>query len=93
MQFPNAEVDGYLEQLKELQEELRPYGIVAYESTGTKEEKLEEMTAKLKLANEEREPAPEAKKLIETLLQRCFIWVVTIKKKCVVPGARSYELH
>ncbi|KAF2467075.1 uncharacterized protein BDR25DRAFT_305863 [Lindgomyces ingoldianus] len=79
--FPNAEVDDFLEQLKELHEELKPYGIVAYESTGTKEEKLAEMAEKLRLTIDHPEPAPEAKKLVETLLQRCFIWVVTIKGK------------
>lgn len=79
--FPNDEVDEYLEQLKELQEELRPYGIVAYESTGTKEEKLAEMTEKLFISMEHPEPAPEAKKLIETLLQRNFVWYALIKKK------------
>ncbi|KAF2184354.1 hypothetical protein K469DRAFT_666803 [Zopfia rhizophila CBS 207.26] len=79
--FPNAEVDELLEQLKEVQASLQPYGIIAYESTGTKEEKLAEMTEKLQLTLEHPEPAPEAKKLIETLLQRCFIWVAMIKKK------------
>jgi hypothetical protein len=81
MQFPNAEVDDYLEQLKELHEELKPYGITAYESTGTKEEKLAEMAEKLQISIDHPEPAPEATKLIETLLQRNFIWVVTIKDK------------
>ncbi|KAF2013838.1 hypothetical protein BU24DRAFT_424870 [Aaosphaeria arxii CBS 175.79] len=79
--FPNAEVDEYLEQLKQLQEELREYGIHAFESTGTKEEKLAEMTEKLQIAMAHPEPAPEAKKLIETLLQRCFVWVALAKSK------------
>ncbi|KAH7125379.1 hypothetical protein B0J11DRAFT_614766 [Dendryphion nanum] len=79
--FPNDEVDEFLEQLKELQEELREYNIHAFESTGTREEKLAEMTEKLQLAIEHPEPAPEAKKLIETLLQRCFVWVAKIKEK------------
>lgn len=70
-----------MEQLKELQEELRNYGIHAFESTGTREEKLAEMTEKLTLAMKNPEPAPEAKKLIETLLQRCFLWAATIKAK------------
>lgn len=80
-QFPNAEVDDYLEQLKKLQEDLRAYGIKAFESQGSREEKLAEMTEKLKLTIEHPEPAPEAKKLIETLLQRCFVWVALIKTK------------
>ncbi|KAF2801111.1 hypothetical protein K505DRAFT_291227 [Melanomma pulvis-pyrius CBS 109.77] len=79
--FPNDEVDDYLEQLKEIHEELRPYGIAAYESTGTKEEKIAEMAEKLQISIDHPEPAPEAKKLIETLLQRNFIWVVTMKTK------------
>jgi DNA repair ATPase RecN len=79
--FPNEEVDEYLEQLKELDTELRAYGINAYDSTGTKEEKLAEMVEKLQFAIQHPEPAPEAKNLIETLLSRCFIWTVTIKKK------------
>jgi DNA repair ATPase RecN len=79
--FPNAEVDDLMEQLKKLQEELRSYGIHAFESTGTREEKLAEMTEKLTLAMENPEPAPEAKKLIETLLQRCFLWAAKIKEK------------
>ncbi|KAF2196739.1 hypothetical protein GQ43DRAFT_484694 [Delitschia confertaspora ATCC 74209] len=79
--FPNADVEDLLEQLKEVYSTLQPYGIVAFESTGTKEEKLAEMAAKLRLAVEHPEPAPEAKKLIETLLQRCFLWVATIKQK------------
>jgi hypothetical protein len=74
-------VEDFLEQLRELQEEFRQYGIVAFESTGTKEEKLAEMTEKLMIAIAHPEPAPEAKKLIETLLQRCFVWAHTIKKK------------
>lgn len=83
--FPDDEVDDYLAQLKELEQELREYGIHAYESTGSKEEKLSEMTEKLILAIKNPEPAPEAKKLIETLLQRCFVWVATMKKKYVAP--------
>jgi hypothetical protein len=67
--------------LKELQEELRDYGIHAFEDTGTREEKLAEMAEKLTLALKQPEPAPEAKKLIETLLQRCFLWTATIKAK------------
>lgn len=72
-----------MEQLKELQQELKAYGVKAFNSTGTKEEELAEMTERLTLAVEEPEPepAPEAKKLIETLLQRCFIWTAIIKAK------------
>lgn len=39
------------------------------------------MAEKLQLTMAHPEPAPEAKKLIETLLQRNFIWVATIKAK------------
>jgi hypothetical protein len=79
--FPSAEVDEYLEQLKGLQEELRGYGIHAFESTGTKEDKIAEMVEKLQLEREHPEPAPEVKKLIETLLARCFLWVDKMKTK------------
>ncbi|KAF2002660.1 hypothetical protein P154DRAFT_618390 [Amniculicola lignicola CBS 123094] len=79
--FPNDEVDDYLEQLKQLEEELKAYGIYAYESTGTKEEKVAEMTERLMISMEHPEPAPEAKDLIATLLRRNFVWIVTIKKK------------
>ncbi|ORY03939.1 hypothetical protein BCR34DRAFT_667270 [Clohesyomyces aquaticus] len=92
--FPNAEVDDFLEQLKEISEELRPYGIAAYESTGTKEEKVAEMMEKMQLTLEHPEPAPEAKTLLETLLQRCFIWAVTIKEKqgnIAVPFKETYD--
>jgi hypothetical protein len=74
-------VDEYLEQLKGLQEELRGYGIHAFESTGTKEDKIAEMVEKLQLEREHPEPAPEVKKLIETLLARCFLWVDKMKTK------------
>ncbi|KAF2272713.1 uncharacterized protein EI97DRAFT_405577 [Westerdykella ornata] len=79
--FPHEEVDDFLEQLKELQEKLRAHGIKAFESDGTKEDKLAEMAAKLRLAIEHPEPEPEADKLIETLLQRCFVWISIMKKK------------
>jgi len=39
------------------------------------------MTEKLKISINHPTPAPEAKNLIETLLQRCFLWVEIIKKK------------
>jgi len=42
---------------------------------------MAEMAQKLKLALEHPEPAPEAKNLIETLLQRCFLWTELIKQK------------
>ncbi|KAF2745706.1 hypothetical protein M011DRAFT_469369 [Sporormia fimetaria CBS 119925] len=79
--FPHAEVDELLAQLKELQEQLREHGIKAFESTGTKEEKLAEMTEKLQISIENPEPAPEANKLIETLLQRCFVWISIMKER------------
>ncbi|KAF1960255.1 hypothetical protein CC80DRAFT_489456 [Byssothecium circinans] len=79
--FPHAEVDEYLVQLKELAEELKPYGIHAFESTGTKEDKLAEMTEKLQISMSRPEPVPEAKELIETLLRRNFVWLNLIKEK------------
>lgn len=60
---------------------MRDYGIHAFEDTGTREDKLAEMAEKLTLSLKQPEPAPEAKKLIETLLQRCFLWTATIKAK------------
>lgn len=80
-QFPTAEVNDFLEQLKELQASLAAYGVVAYDSSGTMEEQIAEMTEKLKISIDHPTPAPEAKNLIETLLQRCFLWVEVIKKK------------
>ncbi|KAF2704828.1 hypothetical protein K504DRAFT_461083 [Pleomassaria siparia CBS 279.74] len=79
--FPTAEVDDYLEQLKEIDQELKPYGILAYESTGTKEDKIAEMTEKLTISMNHPQPAPKAKQLLETLLQRNFVWVVKMKEK------------
>ncbi|KAF2692201.1 hypothetical protein K458DRAFT_354510 [Lentithecium fluviatile CBS 122367] len=79
--FPNEEIDEHLAQLKQLQEELRPYGIHAFESTGSKEDKLAEMVEKLQFTIANPEPAPEAKILIETLLRRNFLWVNLIKEK------------
>lgn len=79
--FPTAEVNDFLEQLHELQASLAAYGIAAYESSGTMEEQIAEMTEKLKISIGHPTPAPEAKNLIETLLQRCFLWVEIIKKK------------
>jgi len=81
VQFPNEEVDEHLAQLKDLQEELRPYGIVAFESTGSKEDKLAEMMEKVQFTLANPEPAPEAKILIENLLRRNFLWVNLMKEK------------
>ena len=80
-QFPTAEVNDFLEQLNELQASLAAYGIAAYDSSGTMEEQIAEMTEKLKISIGNPTPAPEAKNLLETLLQRCFLWVEIIKKK------------
>jgi len=79
--FPNEEVDEYHEDLKQLQEELKEHGILAYESTGTTEEKLAEMVDKMQLANSYSDPAPDAKALIGTLLRRNLLWVALIKQK------------
>lgn len=80
--FPEAEVDDFLVQLKELQAELRPYGIHAFsEDSETKEDKLAEMVEKLQLAYKHPEPAPAAKDLIETLMRRNFLWCNLIKEK------------
>lgn len=79
--FPNDDVENLLAQMKEVYASLEPYGIVAYESTGSKEDKIAEMAEKLHLSIQHPEPAPEIKKLFENLLQRCFLWVVTIQSK------------
>ncbi|CAI6338555.1 unnamed protein product [Periconia digitata] len=79
--FPHDEVNEYLEQLKGLAEELSPYGIHAFESTGSKEDKLAEMMEKVQFTMAHPEAAPEAKEIIETLLRRNFIWVNLIKEK------------
>ena len=76
-------MEDYFQQLKEIKADLEPYGIRPFESTGTKEEKLAEMRERLKVTIEHPEPAPEVKKLIETLLQRCLLWVVIMKEKWV----------
>lgn len=70
-----------MSQLKQLTEELKEIGIHPFESTGSKHEKLVEMTEKLTLAIKNPEPAPDAKKLIENLAQRCFLWADKIKEK------------
>jgi len=82
-------VDGYLEDLKKLQEELKEYGIFAYETTGTTEEKLAEMVDKMQLAASHPEPAPEAKSLLGTLLRRNLLWVTLMKSKYVMGYALS----
>ncbi|KAL5374247.1 hypothetical protein DPSP01_012076 [Paraphaeosphaeria sporulosa] len=80
--FPEAEVDEFLVQLKDIQTELRPYGIHAFsEERETKEEKLTEMIEKLSFTLEHPEPAPAAKDLIETLLRRNFLWTNLMKEK------------
>jgi len=80
-QFPNEEVDEYIEELKRLQEELKEHGILAYETTGTTEEKLAEMVDKMQLIATHPEPAPAAKDLIGTLLRRNLLWATLIKSK------------
>ncbi|OAL48754.1 hypothetical protein IQ07DRAFT_588843 [Pyrenochaeta sp. DS3sAY3a] len=79
--FPNDEVDEYLEELKKLQVDLEDYGIIAYETTGSTEDKLAEMVNKLEFTYKHPEPAPEAKTLIGTLLRRNLLWVTLIKSK------------
>lgn len=79
--FPNDEVDDYNNELIKLQEELKEHGILAYEATGTTEEKLAEMVDKMQLTAANPEPAPEAKTLIGTLLRRNLLWVTLIKSK------------
>lgn len=70
--------------MKQLQEELKEYGILAYETTGTTEEKLAEMVDKMQLATSISDPAPDAKALIGTLLRRNLLWVALIKQKYVL---------
>lgn len=80
--FPEEEVDSFMLQLKELQTELRPYGIHAFsEESETKEDKLAEMVEKLQFTREHPEPAPAAKDLIETLLRRNFLWCNLMKER------------
>jgi deoxyribodipyrimidine photolyase len=83
VQFPHDEVEEYSNELNKLQEELKEYGIHAYEATGTTEEKLAEMVEKMQLTNANPEPAPEAKTLVSTLLRRNLLWVTLIKEKSV----------
>ncbi|RYN22806.1 hypothetical protein AA0113_g8867 [Alternaria arborescens] len=79
--FPHDEVEEYSEELNKLDEELKEYGIRAYETEGTTEEKLAEMVDKMQLATEHPESAPDAKTLIGTLLRRNLLWVTLIKQK------------
>ncbi|KAH6875906.1 hypothetical protein J4E91_001990 [Alternaria rosae] len=79
--FPHEEVEEYSEDLNKLDEELKEYGIRAYETEGTTEEKLAEMVDKMQLATEHPEAAPDAKTLIGTLLRRNLLWVTLIKQK------------
>jgi hypothetical protein len=79
--FPNDEVDAYAKELYELEEELKKDGITAYESTGSTEDKLIEMTEKMQLTAANNEAAPEAKTLISQLLRRNLLWVALIKEK------------
>lgn len=82
--FPNDEVDAYAKELYELQEELKKDGITAYESTGSTEDRLIEMTEKMQLTAANPDPAPEAETLISQLLRRNLLWVVLIKEKSVL---------
>lgn len=77
-------MDEYLEELKKLQVDLEDYGIIAYETTGTTEDKLAEMVNKLEFTYKHPEPAPEVKTLIGTLLRRNLLWVTLIKTKLVL---------
>lgn len=79
--FPNEEVDAYAKELYELEEELRKDGIVAYESTGSTEERLIEMAEKMQLTAAHPESAPTATTLISQLLRRNLLWVALIKEK------------
>lgn len=79
--FPNDEVDEYNHELEQVQEELKEHGILAYEATGSTEEKLAEMVDKMQLTAANPEPAPAANTLIGTLLRRNLLWVTLIKSK------------
>ncbi|KAH3917367.1 hypothetical protein HBI56_118730 [Parastagonospora nodorum] len=79
--FPNDEVDEYQKELFKVQEALKEHGILAYEATGTTEEKLAEMVDKMQIAAANPEPAPAAKDLLGTLLRRNLLWVTLIKQK------------
>jgi len=79
--FPHDEVEEYSEELDKLAEELKEYGIRAYETEGSTEEKLAEMLNKMQLAQENPDPAPAANTLVGTLLRRNLLWVTLIKQK------------
>ncbi|KAL5120126.1 hypothetical protein ACEQ8H_001951 [Pleosporales sp. CAS-2024a] len=79
--FPNEEVDEYHKELLKVQEELKEHGILAYETTGSTEEKLAEMVDRMQIAAANPESAPSAKDLLGTLLRRNLLWVTLIKSK------------
>jgi len=87
--FPNDEVDAYAKELYELEGELKKDGIAAYETTGSTEDKLIEMTKKMKLTAAEEDPAPQAETLISQLLRRNLLWVALIKQRLVNPDPRK----
>ena len=92
-QFPNDEVDEYNHELEQVQQELKEHGILAYEATGSTEEKLAEMVDKMQLTAANPEPAPAANTLIGTLLRRNLLWVTLIKSKySKPPPANDCEL-
>jgi hypothetical protein len=66
-----------------VQEQLKEHGILAYEATGTTEEKLAEMVDRMQLSTANPDPAPAAKDLLGTLLRRNLLWVTLIKSKYV----------
>jgi hypothetical protein len=87
-------VDEYHKELVKVQEQLKEHGILAYEATGTTEEKLAEMVDKMQIAATNPEPAPAAKDLLGTLLRRNLLWVTLIKSKCVDPCiSMTMSLH
>jgi|TARA_R110002003_G_scaffold448_10_gene19889 hypothetical protein len=67
--------------LKKVQEELKEHGILAYEATGTTEEKLAEMVDKMQINAANPEPAPNPTNLLGTLLRRNLLWITLIKAK------------
>ncbi|KAF1358743.1 hypothetical protein EJ07DRAFT_122542 [Lizonia empirigonia] len=79
--FPNDEVDAYAQELYELEEELKKDSITAYESTGSTEDRLVEMTEKMQLTAANPELAPSATTLVSQLLRRNLLWVALIKEK------------
>ncbi|KAF2127129.1 hypothetical protein P153DRAFT_296119 [Dothidotthia symphoricarpi CBS 119687] len=79
--FDLNEVNELSEQLEKVQEELKPFGIRAFESDGSAEEKFAEMVDKMQLDMTNSEPAPEAKILIENLLRRNLLWVTVCKQR------------